>query len=88
MSEPIDANYAAQIAVGIGSCMLKNDKTSREILYADLSAEDLKRVLRWQTRFLLQHMAALTAIQGIDLEEAYYAWQTNIAVRAANGEFH
>lgn len=84
----IDANHAVQIALGIGFTMLSGDKESREALYSDLSTTDLQRVLRWQTRFLLQHMAVLAAMQGLEINEAYSAWQHLINEKAINGEFY
>lgn len=88
MAEPMDANEAVQMALAIGNCMLKGDKESREIIYSDLTTKDLQRVLRWQTRFLLQHMAILCANSGIDIHEGYAAWQTTMTQKALNGEFY
>lgn len=84
----IDANQAVQIALGVGLFMLRGDKENRELLYSNLTNKDLQRVLRWQTRFLLQHMASMAADNGIDLEEAYGAWQLAMTTKAANGEFY
>ena len=85
MANPIDANEAAKIAAGLGWAILNNDKEGREAIYADCTVEDLKRVLRWQTRFLLNNMAVVAYCYGLDFRSAYGQFASLIAAEAAAG---
>jgi len=78
MSDVISEAEAQQVALGVAFAMKNNDKEGREIVYADLNEASLKRALRWQTRWLLRHMQALADTHGINYDEAFAAFQTNI----------
>lgn len=83
----LNEHEAIQTAIAVSTAMLNNDKPGREMLYADLDTDDLKRVLRWTVRMSLQRHMALCQITGLDPIEA---WQEQslamIAAHAAKTE--
>lgn len=46
----LSQNDAINTSLAIITAMMKNDKQTREFIYEDLDADDLKRVLRWTAR--------------------------------------
>ena len=68
----ISENDAILMAMTIGSAMINDDKEAREAAYADLDTDELKRVLRWQTRNMLKFVILLSA--HID-EDPMHVWQ-------------
>ena len=57
---------ARTLSVAIARAMYVGDKPGREALYADLTPESLKRIIRWQTRSMLTYMSMIASMQGID----------------------
>lgn len=62
---------AIETAIAVSTAMLNNDKPGREMLYADLDTDDLKRVLRWTIRMSLQRHMVLCQLTGNDPMEAW-----------------
>lgn len=79
-------NEAIEVALGVATAMFNDDKEAREIMYADLDAEDLKRVLRWTTRYYIRFWATVHTFQGIDPLEAWSQFVMYINTAIANGE--
>jgi len=52
------------------TAMSQNDKETREMLYADLTVEDLRRVLRWSIRWYLELFRDVALMGGVNPEEA------------------
>lgn len=78
-------NDAINLSLAITTAMLNNDKQTREFLYEDLDVDDLKRVLRWNNRFLINTFAVLVGPENI-----HEAWATQAQVlreaAAASGD--
>jgi hypothetical protein len=72
---------ARSIVYALGTAMLNEDKPSREMIYEDLTNEELKKVLRWAMRQNLYNFAIIAAMNGMDIMEA---WST-IAMNNAQG---
>lgn len=68
----ISENEAILTAMAIGSAMLNDDKPAREATYAELDTDELKRVLRWQTRNMLKFLIWLANMLE---EDPHELWQ-------------
>lgn len=79
---------AKQTALAVMTAMAQNDKESREAVYKDMTPDELQRVLRWTTRWLLFHMAVILKHQGVDFNEglAAFAMSVNYDIEQKNGE--
>ena len=73
-SKSITQNEAVKVMLGVTTAMINNDKEGREAVYADLSAEDLKRVLRWTTRWFIGVFSTVSVMSGINPEDISDAW--------------
>jgi hypothetical protein len=62
-------NDAINLSIAITTAMLNGDKQTREFLYEDLDTDDLKRILRWNNRFLLNIFAVVVGPE--NLKEAW-----------------
>ena len=74
---------AKEIVLQLGTAMLNNDKEAREMVYANLDTDSLKRVIRWAIRHNLHHFVLLTSMQGID---PYEAWKQLTLTMAVNDD--
>lgn len=72
-------NEAIQISLGIATAMKNDDKVAREMLYEGLSEEELKRVLRWTTRFMLRMFTSWCQSSGVPEEALEHIWISWIA---------
>lgn len=83
---------AVRMSLAVTTAMLNGDKGAREQLYADLSAEDLRRVLRWTTRFQIMMFISLLGVTtgSSDPTMVRETWQqfcaTQLAAVEAAGE--
>lgn len=68
-------NEAIRVALGVVTAMAEDDKEGREAVYADLSAADLRRVIRWLSRWYIVQFHTLCFIHGID---PLSAWKENV----------
>lgn len=82
----ITSEEAKEIALAVGTAMAENDKAAREMMYKDLSEEDLKKVLRWTTRWLINHVLILCTINGILFEQGWRHFALGIALQNLEGE--
>lgn len=69
-------NDAIQVLLGLGTAMINEDKEGREIVYKELSDEDLKRVLRWACRYWLRSFAMCMTLQGADPRSSWEEFVT------------
>jgi hypothetical protein len=69
-------NQAIAASLAIAEAMKNNDKEMRELAYASMDVEDLKRVLRWQTRNFLNTFAVLCLLQDNEFEEAWKQYRS------------
>ena len=66
MSNTISENEAKLVINALLFAMIDNDKEAREIIYEDLSTDDLKRVIRWLCRMYLRTLWIVLSSQGYD----------------------
>ncbi len=66
MSNTLSENEAKLVINGLLLAMIDNDKEAREIIYEDLSTDDLKRVVRWLCRMYLRTLWIVLSSQGYD----------------------
>ena len=71
----ITENEAIKTSLAVTTAMINNDKMFREMVYGDLEADELKRVLRWTTRLLIQQFAANVVVTGGDVDNLPKVWQ-------------
>lgn len=62
---------AKQAVVALGTAMLNDDKEARELIYSDMDADSLKRIIRWAMRQNLQNFAVISSMSGIDPKDAW-----------------
>ena len=66
------SEYEARSTVmQLGTAMLNDDKQAREMVYAELDEDSLKRVIRWSMRQLLFHFSSIAVMQGLDPMDAW-----------------
>lgn len=78
MTEP----EARAVVYALSTAMMEGDKESREMIYENLTNEELKKVLRWAMRKTLVQHAQLCGIIGLHYKET---WQAE-ALQNALGE--
>lgn len=79
-------NEAIQTSLAVITAMIGNDKEAREEAYANLTEDELKRVLRWTIRQFITHFVVLAAIGGRDPIEAWQAYCNTTAIRLGESE--
>jgi hypothetical protein len=67
----ISEKEAISIALAVGTAMLNNDKEAREMAYADLDSDSLKRVIRWVTRLMLHNLSFVAAMSNQDMNQMW-----------------
>jgi hypothetical protein len=67
----ITETEAKQAVVALGTAMLNDDKKARELIYSDMDADSLKRIIRWAMRQNLQNFAVISLMSGIDPKDAW-----------------
>lgn len=78
MTEP----EARGIVYAVGTAMLNEDKEAREIAYADLDGDEMRKIFRWAMRQNLYNFAVICQFEGIDIKEAW----SSLAMINALGE--
>ena len=78
----ISEQEAQQSVIALMTAMFHNDKQAREILYADMDNDSLKRIIRWSVRQNINMFASLCIVSGQDPEKAWsdFAMMANIAI--------
>ena len=77
---------AKQMVVGVATAMIQNDKQAREMVYGDLDTEELKRVLRWSVRWMVNSFMIVNVMQGIDPAQAWQDFAMGISSIQNEGE--
>jgi hypothetical protein len=82
----ISENEARQTVLALGTAMYEDDKDAREAVYAGMSEDDLKRVIRWAMRQLLTQFAFLSQMNGADHKEAWSEMALGFSLSIANDD--
>ena len=69
--KPLTQNEAIQVMLGVVTAIMDDDKEGREAVYADLSNDDLKRVIRWLARWYIHSIFSIGAMFGVDPVQAW-----------------
>lgn len=77
----ISQNEAIEVSLAVCTAMLTDDKQAREAIYDGLEAEDLKRVLRWTSRFYLGQFALFAKLSNVPTIEAWQAFCADAIVQ-------